>query len=258
MSSFLVLFLLLGANAYEDLFTQGNNAYQTGNYSQAIQHYEQLAAAQVAAPEVFYNLGNAYYRFGKLGHAIANYERALHLNPRLEQAQENLQKALRDTDRNLARPLSGHWEQALFFWQDRIPLGVLVAMAVISWLGCWVLLSLRAYRPYPYLRRAAALLAVLALLTSWPAWNRANPTPLAVAIDKSSVHFGQNDTDTVRFELFAGDRVRVDRREAGWARVTTVSGERGWTRQENLLFVGPPYETPPEFSTAAHAPEMNF
>lgn len=255
MSALLSLFFFLSANAYEDIFSQGNAAFQAGNYVEAVEHYEQLVAGQVAAPEIFYNLGNAYYRLGKLGHAIANYERALQLNPRFEQANDNLQMALNDTERNLARPLSGHWDEALFFWQDRVPYNVLLLMAGLSWLGCWLLLGLRAYRPYPYLRRIAALLALVALLTGWPAWNRANPAPMAVAIDRIPVHFGQSDSETVRFELYAGDRVRVDRRESGWARVSTVSGERGWTREEYLVFTGPPYEAPPEMRVPAKAPE---
>ena len=52
---------------------------------------------------------------------------------------------------------------------------------------------------------------------------------------------GMSEAESVRFELYEGDRVLVDERMQGWARVTTVSGERGWTREEGLLLVGPPY-----------------
>ena len=68
---------------------------------------------------------------------------------------------------------------------------------------------------------------------------------LAVAsVDAAPVHYGTDESDTVRFELYDGDRVAVDQRRGGWARVTTSDGQRGWTRATNLIFVGPPY-TPP-------------
>ena len=78
---------------------------------------------------------------------------------------------------------------------------------------------------------------------SW--WVKSNPHQLAVAAQRGvPVRYGVSDTETVRFELYEGDRVAVDRRNNGWARVETAGGERGWTREEYLVFVGPPYERP--------------
>ena len=45
--------------------------------------------------DLFYNLGNAWFKLGDQGRAILNYERALVLNPRMEEARSNFQTALR-------------------------------------------------------------------------------------------------------------------------------------------------------------------
>jgi hypothetical protein len=87
---------------------------------------------------------------------------------------------------------------------------------------------------------------ILAASFGASAWAKAHPVLLAVANEERvPVHYGTNENETVRFELYAGDRVTVDKRAAGWVRVSTVDGERGWAQEKNLTLVGPPYERPP-------------
>ena len=89
----------------------------------------------------------------------------------------------------------------------------------------------------------AIVLAVLAAAFGASAWAKAHPPALAVAaVERVPVHYGTNEDEAVRFELYEGDRVAVDRRADGWARVNISSGERGWARESDLVFVGPPYE----------------
>ena len=67
-------------------------AYGKGNYQQAIAGYEELLKKGVSA-DVYYNLGNAYYRTDDIVHAILSYERALLLNPSDDDIRFNLQMA---------------------------------------------------------------------------------------------------------------------------------------------------------------------
>jgi len=172
-----------------------------------------------------------------------NYERALRLAPGFDSARDNLDKALRETAHNLGRPLPPAWEQSLFFWHDALSFREARAAAIACWLLFWGVLALRQWRPLPYLRGAAALAGLLAVALAGSAWIKANPQPLAVVVsDKAAVHHGKSDQESVRFELFEGDRVLIDRREDGWARVEKAGGERGWVRDADVVLVGPPYE----------------
>jgi hypothetical protein len=230
--------------AFNQTFSDANAAYEAGKFAEAAKLYEKLVASSVENPVVFYNLGNAYYRQGDEARAIANYERALALNPRFDSARENLEKTLGATKRNLARPLPPQWEQSLFFWHYAISYRLARALAIVFWVVFWSLLAFRYARPKRYLRAAALAAFVLSCVFSGSAWLKAHPTPLAVALhDGTPVRFGRSDSETVRFELFEGDRVNVDRRINNWVRVETVSGERGWVRDDALIFVGPPYTT---------------
>ena len=58
----------------------GDSAYIKGDYLTAIQVYESLLQ-QGESAEIYYNLGNSYYKTDNIAHAILNYERALILQP---------------------------------------------------------------------------------------------------------------------------------------------------------------------------------
>ena len=69
--------------------SEGDSAYMRNDYSSAIQIYEALLTKGAAA-DVYYNLGNSYYKAGNIAKAILNYERALLLEPGNSDIRANL------------------------------------------------------------------------------------------------------------------------------------------------------------------------
>ena len=69
-----------------------DDEYKKGNYVQAIRDYEELLKKGPSV-ELYYNLGNAYYRVDNITRAVLNYERALKLSPGDEDIRFNLQMA---------------------------------------------------------------------------------------------------------------------------------------------------------------------
>lgn len=76
-----------------DIYHQANIAYQEKNYEKAIELYNDLLKEGQFAPELFFNLGNAYYKAGNIPRSILNYERALKMDSKDEEAQFNLKIA---------------------------------------------------------------------------------------------------------------------------------------------------------------------
>lgn len=233
---------LFGASPYMDSFLEAARAYESGDYATAIQHYEQLIREDVVEPAVFYNLANAYYRLGHLGPAIANYERALALEPTHQKARDNLNATLQEIRRNLGRPAPPEWESSLFFWHYGMSLTTALWLAVLSWFAFWVLLALRRWKPLPYLRGITVGVAILSIAFAGSAWSKSRPSALAVASRPSVVvRYLPQENDPARFELYEGDRVRVADEREGWLLVETASGERGWAPVDAFTLVGPPY-----------------
>ncbi len=71
-------------------FEQANIAYRNGQYQKAAAMYEQIAKNGYAFPELYYNLGNAYFKLNDIPSSILSYERAKRLAPGDEDIQYNL------------------------------------------------------------------------------------------------------------------------------------------------------------------------
>jgi tetratricopeptide (TPR) repeat protein len=82
-----------GATSALDIYHQANIAYQQKEYVKAIELYENILSQGNTSPELYYNLANAYYKNNDVPHSILNFERALKMDPKDEDAQFNLKIA---------------------------------------------------------------------------------------------------------------------------------------------------------------------
>ncbi|MBD3216885.1 MAG: hypothetical protein GF310_01320 [candidate division Zixibacteria bacterium] len=104
----------------EDDFASGVKAYNAGDYEQALDIFGGLEDSGYVSPELYYNLGNSYYKSGLKGMAVASYMQAGRLAPRDEDTKANLrfvQGTLRDkVEDSLQNPI---WrfakESSLYF-----------------------------------------------------------------------------------------------------------------------------------------------
>lgn len=74
----------------EQLAVQADSAYMDQRYNDAVTLYTEALRADGPNSVLYFNLGNAYYRMNKVGYAVANYERALRLDPSNDDARANL------------------------------------------------------------------------------------------------------------------------------------------------------------------------
>ncbi len=74
-------------------FERANQLYLQAKFPDAVAQYEKIAQSGFESGELYFNLGNAYYKSGNIQKAILNYERAKQLLPRDEDVQFNLQLA---------------------------------------------------------------------------------------------------------------------------------------------------------------------
>src|SRR3970282_498850 len=91
--------LLLATQVFfaQNGFESGNDLYQKGKYKEAVEAYENVLKANKQSAELYFNLGNCYYKLNKVAPAIYNYEKALVLSPNDKEAQTNLRFAQKRT-----------------------------------------------------------------------------------------------------------------------------------------------------------------
>lgn len=74
-----------------NLTQEADSAYMHDDFAEATRLYLQIAETEGTSSELYYNIGNCYYRQKQLGKAILYYERALRLDPSNEEARANLE-----------------------------------------------------------------------------------------------------------------------------------------------------------------------
>ena len=86
---------LLGADKSPDEFVAANKFYEEKDYASAIRLYESIINQGNESAEVYFNLGNAYFKSGDLGYAVLYYTKARRLSPADEDIRHNLEFARR-------------------------------------------------------------------------------------------------------------------------------------------------------------------
>lgn len=88
---FLCITPLLAQNS--EFFEKGNTAYNEGEYDDAINYYERILEDGQTSAEVYFNLGNAYYKLNNIAPSVYFYEKALQINPNDQDIRNNLEFA---------------------------------------------------------------------------------------------------------------------------------------------------------------------
>ena len=93
MKKIIVLLFLFQISFAQSAFEKANQLYKSGNFQEAIENYESLLITEKQSAEIYFNLGNCYYKLHQVAPAIYNFEKALLINPDDEVAKTNLEYA---------------------------------------------------------------------------------------------------------------------------------------------------------------------
>ena len=214
-------------------FAKANQNFAQGHFTEAITGYESLVRAGQWNANLFYDLGNAYFRTHDFGRAILNYQRAIALDNHHPEATANLQIA-RDEARALElRPTK--LERYLQFASiDQYS----IAAAVALWLGLFGIVALIFAR-----RRSAALLSlsILCLLVCGMAvWaihtldNGSEGRGLAIVTGNDvQARLATADTANSVLALPAGSEIKILSTRGDWMYAALPNDLRGWIQAKN-------------------------
>ena len=89
------------AQTVDSLFVQANKLYQQEKYTEALGMYKQIEEQGIVSSELYYNLGNVYYKSNQVAPSIYYYEKALLLKPNDKTIKTNLAFAQKRTIDNI-------------------------------------------------------------------------------------------------------------------------------------------------------------
>lgn len=231
-----------GMKAVTSWVEDGNQHYRMGNYDVACDYYGLALSSDYGNADLYYNLGNAYYRNDQLALAILNYERALRLNPSMSDAKENLALAYSKTpDRitELPRLFIVRWVDSLcttvtpHAW--RIVLLILIAIAGIA-------VMLLRWGSNTSLRKtglaASIVTAVLIVATTLlliGSTKRYNGHSQAIVMEQAITVKGSPEQQSVdKMLLHEGTKVDVLDVYSDWTKIRIADGTTGWCLSESI------------------------
>jgi tetratricopeptide (TPR) repeat protein len=131
-----MLLLAKSSATASDAMITANQLYETGQYLQSAQAYQQLVDQGYVDSSLYYNLGNAYFKAGDFGRAVLNFRRAEQLAPRDADIEANLElaraQAIDQLDWNPEQ--RGILETLTELTQEWITLDELALAALTTWL----------------------------------------------------------------------------------------------------------------------------
>ena len=240
-----LLFVSISLSASTVTRQQADSAYAQEHYQQAISDYETLLKQGVSA-ELYYNLGNAYYRTDQMPKAVLNYERALLLSPGDADIRFNLQMARSKTIDKITP------ESEMFFvtWYrslvnlmsvDAWARTALIALAIAIILALAYLFSDRIW-----LRKVgffgALLLVVVFLLSNLFAFHQKRKltyrTGAVIMTTSVPVKSTPSKNGTDLFILHEGTRVTItDNSMKDWKEIRVDDGKEGWIETNKIEII---------------------
>src|SRR5213596_725755 len=209
-------------------FTKANQEYAQGDFKEAISGYEALLRAGQWSANLFYDLGNAYFRVGDFGHAILSYERALALERHHPEATANLQIA---RDEAHGFELQQSWPER--YLQFASVNEYSIAAAIAFWLAAFAIVMLSFAR-----RRSATLIATLmfcllvsavAIYAVYTLERGSNGSALAIVTGKNvQARLATADTANSILALPSGSEVKILSTRGDWIYAALPNNLRGW------------------------------
>lgn len=220
------------------LIAKAEASYDGGDYNAAVEEYEKLLKSGLRNGHVYYNLGQAFYKSGKSGQAMAAFLAARRLLPRNPDVKANIEFIRQKLTDRLEVEKSPSLLGTLLFWTKLFtPLELWRIAAILLALLCFIygyLVLKSAKGPVRIGFGAAfglpALIAISAVVTSVTEvkWG-------AVTGKEAVVYSGPADQNPVLFQLNEGAPFIYRQTSGEWLQISLTDGKKGWIKKQVAL-----------------------
>jgi tetratricopeptide (TPR) repeat protein len=233
---------VVAQNIY-NLVEKGNSHFMNGEYELAITEYQAVIDSGYESAELYYNLGNAYYKSHKITLALVNYERANLLDPGDEEILHNLEMARQlvvDEIDKLPEFLPKVWYRR-FIGLLKTDQWAYISMITfpLSLLFFLLYLFVRHIRVRKISFWLATVIMIISLSTlgfSYRQKKLVYDNSYAIIISPSvTVKSSPDESGTELFQLHEGTKVEIIDQLGEWKEIKLSDGNVGWLRTDDLV-----------------------
>ena len=232
--------LVIQAGEAEDVFEKATVLYNAERYDEAASLYQQLIDSDFEQADLYYNLGNAYYKAKKIPYAIYYYEKAKKLSPGDEDILHNLKIAnqqIVDKLELVPEPFFELWWNTWlrFFSPNQWSIIALVLFNLIFLLASLFFLSrsVRWKKISFYSGLITLVLTVFAFFFAYQSYHSAMQHEEAIIFTPSVVvKSSPNEKSVDLFVIHEGLKVKLIQKEKDWTKIRIGNGKIGWVLKE--------------------------
>ena len=225
----------------DSLFSIGNRYFSIEKYDYALDAYLAILE-EVENPDLYFNIGNTYYRLGNLGQAIWAYEKGIQLYPLHKDLKYNLDFVnarvkdriekpkgilLIEIYRTIKRNLNLN---DLLLWG-----GLMILLAAFATLfkEFNILDNLFAYRMQVILLILSSIIHTVALDKYWEISDKNEGVIISSIVNVRSAPIDR--AEKIIFRIHEGLKVDIVQSQPGWFEIILLDGKKGWISHESLL-----------------------
>ncbi|MDP1678491.1 MAG: tetratricopeptide repeat protein [Bacteroidota bacterium] len=218
------------------VFEDANRLYLEQKYDAAISRYESIVKNGYESGEVYFNLGNAYFKSGKLQNAILNFERAKKIIPNDDDVNFNLQLAnvqLIDKVESIPELFIYRWMDSLLTMFSLETMVWLIYVLFLMVLGSFsVLLFARSYERKRYSLMSGMIVSFFLVVGIAnflvQSYRQSNSEFAIVMTDVANIKSAPDSKGNDLFVIHRGIKVQLLDSVNKWKKIRLVDGKVGW------------------------------
>jgi tetratricopeptide (TPR) repeat protein len=244
-----ILFSILGlsvfANPNQAFIDSANANYLNGWYDKAAAYYEQVLQGGFESPEVYYNLGNAYFKQNKIPEAILNFERAALIAPYDEDINYNLnlvRSYVTDDIEELPEFFLNSWFNMIrsFMSTNGWALTSLILFVLFMTLVFAYLFSRKVLiKKFTFwFGILCFIISIISFVFSYQQKKSITDHNYAIIFNPTvTVKSSPDDISTDLFILHEGTKVKLDDTIGDWIEIQIADGSIGWIKAEDVQLI---------------------
>lgn len=227
---------------FQALLQQANQSYAESQYAAAIELYEKVLESSYESAELYFNLGNAYFKSGNIPAAILNYEKALKLDPTDSDIRYNLSLAnSRIVDKIEPLPeffLKTWWRSArdIFSSDQWAKAGLLFLMLTLLTAFVFIASKSIPVRKISFWSGTIFIFLMLIAFTfSSSGYRYYHQKNSAIIFAPTvTVKSSPNDNSVDLFVIHEGTKVFISDRVEEWSEIRLANGNVGWIKNSTF------------------------
>lgn len=236
----IILPSMVYGDSYQLYFEDANRAYFDGKYEEAVDKYLQILKNGAVSGEVYFNLGNSYYKLNQYGSAILYYEKAKRYLEGDEALEKNLKIArlhiIDEIDPIPQLFIKTWWEKLLNLFPLEIYAWITLLMfVVVSVLIAVKMISMLNLKKWIW-SMSSIFLLLLILFTNKVYVFESSEFGIILS-SKVSIVSEPNISGTEIFILHEGTKVEIKRVLDNWYEIRIADGKTGWLKIETVELI---------------------